>query len=130
MVTIGLGKKMMCGRAWQCANMTAFDVGCLIAMTLVRQETDVTVATVKNHKIIVSEIDNEETFEQVGNKLHHSEDPSSAPYKKLGKPLLWAMKMKKEYDVFINIVDQVLKLDKSQECLSMYRNVMKLPEAK
>jgi hypothetical protein len=127
LVTISLSKKTIEGRAWQCANMTGFEVGCFIAMTIVRQESDVTVATFKDNDINVVDVSNEETYEQIMRKLREI----STPNIKLNKPLLWAMEMKKTYDIFINVVDQVHeKYDKSQESLAVYRNTMKLPEAK
>ncbi|RLU22374.1 hypothetical protein DMN91_004652 [Ooceraea biroi] len=127
LVTISSNKKTVEGRAWQCGNMRGVEVGCFIAMTLVRQESDVTVATFKDNEIHVVDVGNEETYEQVVRKLREI----STANIKLSKPLLWAMKMKKEYDVFINIVDQVYeKHDRSQESLSLYRNMMQLPDAK
>ncbi|XP_029156043.1 60 kDa SS-A/Ro ribonucleoprotein-like [Nylanderia fulva] len=127
LVTISTNKAME-ACTWQTANMTGIETGCLIAMMLLRCETNVTIATFKNNGgVNTVNVNQTQSFSEILDVLHKIPIGST----NLSKPILWAMKEKAKYDVFINIVDQVYeKYDESQNTFISYRNDMQLPQAK
>ncbi|KAL6449393.1 hypothetical protein ACFW04_000763 [Cataglyphis niger] len=127
LVTIGMNKPMLEGRAWQNANMTGAETGCLIAMMLLRCETNVTVATFKHVGVYTADVDKTQSCSDILATL--KKIPVAGI--NLSKPILWAMKQKTKYDVFINVVDQVYeKYDESQKALISFRDELKHPQAK
>lgn len=127
MVTIDMNKVMLDSRAWRNANMTGAEAGCMIALSLVRCEKNVTVATFKNVGVHTVNIDKTASFGQTMRRL--SQMPVGNV--NLAKPMSWAAHQNNKYDVFINIVDQVhAKIDTSEEALVAYRTKLKLPHAK
>jgi len=118
---------MLDERAWHNGNMTGAETGCLIAMILLRCETDVTVATFKQHGLYTANVNKTQSYSEILKTLQ--EIPAAGT--NMSKPLLWAMKQKAKYDVFINIVDQVYEYcDESQKALISYRNELNLPQTK
>lgn len=118
---------MLEGRTWQNANMTGAETGCLIAMMLLRCETNVTVATFKHVGVYTADVDKTQSCSDILATL--KKIPVAGI--NLSKPILWAMKQKTKYDVFINVVDQVYeKYDESQKALISYRDELKHPQAK
>lgn len=127
MVTVDMNKVMLDTRAWQNANMTGAEAGCMIALSLVRCEKNVTVATFKNVGVHTVNIDKTASFGQTMRRL--SQMPVGNV--NLAKPMSWAAHQNNKYDVFINIVDQIHpKSDTSEESLIAYRTKLKLPHTK
>ncbi|XP_014485240.1 PREDICTED: 60 kDa SS-A/Ro ribonucleoprotein-like [Dinoponera quadriceps] len=127
MVTIDMNKVMLDSRAWRNANMTGAEAGCMIALSLIRCEKNVTVATFKNVGVHTVNIDKTASFGQTMRRL--SQMPVGNV--NLAKPMSWAAHQNNKYDVFINIVDQVhAKTDTSEEALVAYRTKLKLPHTK
>ncbi|XP_072765647.1 RNA-binding protein RO60 [Anoplolepis gracilipes] len=127
LVTISMNKMMLEGRAWHNANMTGAETGCLIAMMLLRCETNVTVATFKHVGVYKADVDKTQSFSEIMKTLKGIPVAGT----NLSKPITWAMKQKTKYDVFINVVDQVYeKYDDSQTTFTTYRDELKLPQAK
>lgn len=127
LVTISMNRVMLDERAWHNGNMTGAETGCLIAMILLRCETDVTVATFKQHGLYTANVNKTQSYSEILKTLQ--EIPAAGT--NMSKPLLWAMKQKAKYDVFINIVDQVYEYcDESQKALISYRNELNLPQTK
>lgn len=109
--------------AWpiQSGNVFGVEAGCFIAFMLLRSEQEVTVATFKKIGICTSNIDGSIPFDMFVERIQ--ELPSGNT--RLSKPILWAQRQRKVYDVFINVVDQVNeKYDDSQEALLDYRQQM------
>lgn len=117
---------MLDERAWHNANMTGAETGCLIAMMLLRCETNVTVATFKQHGLYTANVNKTQSYSEI---LEALKEPIGRT--NLSKPLLWAMRQKTKYDVFINVVDQVYEnCDGSQDILIQYREELNLPQTK
>lgn len=118
---------MLDERAWHNANMTGAETGCLIAMMLLRYETNVTVATFKQHGIYTANVNKTQSYSEILEALKEI----SFGKTNLSKPLSWAMKQNMKYDVFINVVDQVYEnCDGSQDILIKYREKENLPQTK
>jgi len=112
---------------WQNGNMTGIETAALIALILLRSEENVTIATFKNIGICTVNICKTDSFEDILKTLKTMSIGSTNP----SKPILWAKKQSKQYDVFINIIDQILqKHDESQENLISYKEHLKLPDTK
>ncbi|XP_008216494.1 60 kDa SS-A/Ro ribonucleoprotein isoform X2 [Nasonia vitripennis] len=127
MITINMNKTMLDSGCWQCSNVNAAEAGCLIALSLLRAEKNVTVAIFTNNGIQCVDIDMNLTLAQMMRKL----EPTSVDAIDLSKPMQWAAQKKKSIDVFINIVDQICqKSDSSEEGIKSYRAKMNLPNAK
>lgn len=127
LITIDMSKTMQESRVWHCGNMIPAEVGCLLALSLLRSEKNVTIATYKNVGIHVTNFDKNHSFAQAYTKLSHQ--PTGIV--NLNKPMAWATFQKKRYDVFINVVDMIsMNTDTSVEGIKTYRTKMKLPDAK
>ncbi|XP_012280335.1 60 kDa SS-A/Ro ribonucleoprotein [Orussus abietinus] len=127
MVVINMNKLMLESRAWRSGNVTAAEAGCLIALSLLRCEKTVTVATFKHIGVHVVNLDRNGTFGQAMRKLQQAPVGTVD----ISKPMSWATHQNKKYDIFINIVDQITqKLDESREAIKAYRTKMNLPNVK
>jgi 60 kDa SS-A/Ro ribonucleoprotein len=112
---------------WQCGNVNATEAGCLIALSLLRAEKNVTLATFVNSGVQCVDIDANSTLLQIMRKL----ESKTFETVDLGKPMQWAAKNNKSIDVFINIVDQICqKSNSSEQSIKSYRTKMNLPNAK
>ncbi|KMQ97425.1 60 kda ss-a ro ribonucleo [Lasius niger] len=129
LLTISTNKAME-APTWHNANMTGVETGCLIAMMLLRCETNVTIATYKNVQEQVTTVNVDKT-QSFSNILDILKTKTPVGGTNLSKPILWAKNEKAKYDVFINVVDQVYeRCDDSQNTFISYRDDMKLPQAK
>ncbi|KZC11497.1 60 kDa SS-A/Ro ribonucleoprotein [Dufourea novaeangliae] len=127
MVTIKMNKGMLETHTWRSGNVLGAEAGCMIALALLRSEENVTVATFKNVGVHIVKIDKTASFNQAMRKLQQTPVGNV----NLGKPMSWAAHHNNEYDVFINVVDQVFeKSDNSKESLQAYRLQLKLPNTK
>lgn len=114
---------------WHNAHMTGIETGCLIAMMLLRCGTNVTVATYGLNGISTVNIDRTQSFDKILKTL--KQIPGIRGVINLNKPIMWAKKQKKKYDVFINVVDQIFeKHDESPEALISYRDELQHSQAK
>lgn len=112
---------------WQNGNMTGIETAALIALILLRSEENVTIATFKNVGIYIVNVYKTDSFEDILETLKTAPLGSSNQ----SKPILWAKKQSKQYDVFINIIDQILqKHDESQENMISYKEHLNLPDTK
>ncbi|XP_077267898.1 RNA-binding protein RO60 [Temnothorax americanus] len=128
LVTISTNKSMEIP-TWQNGNMTGIETAALIALILLRSEENVTIATFTNDGDGISPVNvrNADSFEHILATLKASLVGST----NTSKPILWATKKSKPYDVFINIMDQIFQRhDESQEKLIAYKEHMKLPDTK
>ncbi|KAG5311801.1 RO60 protein, partial [Acromyrmex insinuator] len=126
LVTISTNKSMEVS-TWQNGNMTGIETAALIALILLRSEENVTIATFKNVGIYILNVYKTDSFEDILKTLKTAPLGSSNQ----SKPILWAKKQSKQYDVFINIIDQILqKHDESQENLISYKEHLNLPDTK
>ena len=122
-----MSEKMQVSPVWHCGNMNAAEVGCLLALSLLRSEKNVTVATFKDVGIHTANIEKNSTF---GHALRRMQQLPTGTVN-LSKPMSWASYKNKKYDVFINVVHQIsLKDDTSVEGITSYRTKMNLPDAK
>lgn len=127
MITISMNKSMTENGCWHCGHVNAAEAGCLIALSLVRAEKDVTVARFTKNGIQVIDVDRNVTPVQMVKKF----ELTSIDTIDMSKPMQWAIQEKKSIDVFINITDQICqKLDSSEEGIKSYRAKMNLPNAK
>lgn len=127
MITISMNKSMTENGCWHCGNVNAAEAGCLIALSLLRAEKNVTVAKFTKNGIQVIDVDPNSTLLQMMKKF----EVTSIDSIDMSKPMLWAIQEKKSIDVFINITDQICqKLDSSEEGIRSYRTKMNLPNAK
>lgn len=125
-MTISTNKSME-AHTWQNGNMTGIETASLIALILLRSEENVTIATYKNVGIYIANVYKTNSFEDILKTL------KSMPIGNTNssKPIVWAKKHSKQYDVFINIIDQIyLKHDESQENLLLYKEHLQLPNTK
>jgi len=112
---------------WQNGNMTGIETAALIALILIRSEENVTVATFKNIGMNLIEFYKTASYDDVLKILKTMPVGSTNS----SKPILWAKKQSKQYDVFINIMDEIYqKYDESQENLISYKERMNLPNTK
>ena len=121
-------KGMQESRVWHCDNMTGGEVGCLLALSLLRCEKNVTVATFKEAGIHIVNLDKNSTFRTAYRNLQRM--PNGII--NLNKPMLWASQHNKEYDVFINVIDQIAPRNKdaAEEGIAAYGTKMNLPNAR
>lgn len=113
---------------WQNGNMTGIETAALIALILIRSEENVTIATFKNIGMnLIKEFYKTDSYDHVLKTLKTMPVGSTNS----SKPILWAKNQSKQYDVFINIMDQIYqKYDESQENLISYKERMNLPNTK
>lgn len=126
LVTISTNKPMET-HTWQNGNMTGIETAALIAMILLRSEENVTIATFQNIGIYLVDVYKTNSFDDILKTI------KKMPVGNINssKPILWAKKQSKQYDVFINIIDQIFpKYDESQENLISYKEHMNLPQTK
>lgn len=124
---VTISTKSMETQTWQNGNMTGLETAALIAMILLRSEENVTIATFKNIGIYLVNVYKTDSFEDILKILKGMPIGSTNS----SKPILWAKKQSKQYDVFINIMDQIFqKHDESQDNLMSYKEHMNLPHAK
>lgn len=122
-----MNKSIMENGCWSCGHVNAAEAGCLIALSLLRAEKDVTVAKFTKNGVQVIDVDPNSTLLQVMKKF----DLSSVDTIDMSKPMQWAIQEKKSIDVFINITDQICqKLESSEDGIKSYRTKMNLPNAK
>ncbi|XP_066584873.1 RNA-binding protein RO60-like [Prorops nasuta] len=127
MITINTNKIMLESRAWRNGNLNGLEAGCIIALSLLRSEENVTIATFDNAGVHIANIEKTLSFPQTMRKLQQA-TPGTV---KLNEPMVWASQQNNRYDVFINVVDQINeKNDKSEKVVAAYRTSMKLPQAK
>lgn len=127
LITIDMSQTMKESHVWHCGNMIPAEVGCLLALSLLRAEKNVTIATFKNVGIHIANLDKNFSFAQAYTRM--LQQPTGIV--NLSKPMAWATFQKKKYDVFINVVDMInMNNDNSTEGIKAYRNEMSLPEAK
>ncbi|XP_043253937.1 60 kDa SS-A/Ro ribonucleoprotein-like [Colletes gigas] len=126
-VTIDMNKVMLGKQTWRGGNVNGAEAGCLIALSLLRSEKNVTIATFKNIGIHMVNIDKTASFSQAMRRLQQMPVGNV----NLGKPMSWAANQKMKYDVFINVVDQIYeKFDTSEEALQKYKTALTLPNTK
>lgn len=113
---------------WQNGNMTGIETAALIVLILLRSEENVTIATFKNIGIYLVNVYRTDSYDDVLKTLKAMPVGNTNS----SKPILWAKKQSKQYDVFINIMDQIYqKHDESQENLISYKEHMNdLPNTK
>ena len=112
---------------WHCGNVKAAEAGCLLALSLIKAEKHVTVATFSNDGIRPLEIDENMSLNQLMKKI----EPTNVEMIDLSKLMIWAAQEKKVIDVFINVTDHINpKADSSEEGIKSYRVKEKLPNAK
>lgn len=128
MVTINMSKPMQQTRTWHSGNVNVAEAGCMIALSLLRCEKNVTIATFKDVGVHTINLDPTSSFGQAMRRLQNM--PTGLV--DLGKAMSWAAHKGKKYDVFINVVDQMFltTTDASMEALSAYRQKMNLPNTK
>ncbi|XP_043795391.1 60 kDa SS-A/Ro ribonucleoprotein-like isoform X1 [Apis laboriosa] len=127
MITINMNKVMIETHTWRSGNINGAEAGCIIALALLRSEKNVTIATFKNIGIHVMNIDKTASFGQTMKRLQQMPVGNV----NLGKPMSWAAHQNNKYDVFINVVDQILeKSDASEEALQAYKTKLKLTNTK
>lgn len=127
MITINMNKVMIETHTWRSGNINGAEAGCIIALALLRSEKNVTIATFKNVGIHVMNIDKTASFSQTMKRLQQMPVGNV----NLGKPMSWAAHQNNKYDVFINVVDQILeKSDASEEALQAYKTKLKLANTK
>ncbi|XP_011863194.1 PREDICTED: 60 kDa SS-A/Ro ribonucleoprotein-like [Vollenhovia emeryi] len=126
LVTISTNK-LMEANTWQNGNMTGLETAALIALILLRSEENVTIATFKSLGHYSVNVYKTDSFDDI---LKALKEPSSGNINS-SKPISWAKQNSKEYDVFINVMDQIFqKYDDSEESLISYKQQMNLPHAK
>ncbi|XP_011708161.1 PREDICTED: 60 kDa SS-A/Ro ribonucleoprotein-like [Wasmannia auropunctata] len=129
LVTISTNKAMETS-TWQNGNMTGLETAALIALTLLRSEENVTIATFRNVGIYIVNVQGTDSYDDILNAIRSASrvhQGSTNP----SKPILWAKNKPKQYDVFINIMDQIFqKHDESQEHLISYKEDQNLPDTK
>ncbi|XP_028050393.1 60 kDa SS-A/Ro ribonucleoprotein [Monomorium pharaonis] len=127
---VTISTKSMDVPTWQNGNMSGIETAALIALILLRSEENVTIATFKNtgiHCINLVNVCKTDSFEHILRTLKAMPIGST----NLSKPILWAKKQSEQYDVFINIMDQIIqKHDESQENLISYKEHLNLPQTK
>lgn len=133
MITIDMNKPMQEKLAWHGGNVSPAEAGCLIALCLLRCETNVTVATFKANGIHTVNIDKTGSLGQIVGRMKRT----PAGNANLEKPMTWAGQNNKKYDVFINVVDEIepkhgnnVRIDNSRKAIIDYRKKMSLPNAK
>ncbi|KAG5326532.1 RO60 protein, partial [Acromyrmex heyeri] len=99
----------------------------LCSLIIINLIDNITIATFKNVGIYILNVYKTDSFEDILKTLKTAPLGSSNQ----SKPILWAKKQSKQYDVFINIIDQILqKHDESQENLISYKEHLNLPDTK
>ncbi|KYN05003.1 PREDICTED: 60 kDa SS-A/Ro ribonucleoprotein-like [Cyphomyrmex costatus] len=126
LVTISTNKSMEAS-TWQNGNMTGLETAALMALILLRSEENVTIATYRNVGIHPVNVFKTDSFEDILKTLKMVSLGSTNS----SKPIFWATARSKQFDVFINIMDQILqKHDESQERLKSYKEDLNLPDTK
>lgn len=133
MITIDMNKTMLESHAWRCRNVTAAEAGCVIALSHLRCEKNITIATFKDVGIHTVNLSKTASFGQAMRRLQQMPVGEI----NLSKPMTWAAHQNRKYDVFINVVDVVnqkfeflTKPNNAKETIKMYRSKMNLPNAK
>ncbi|XP_046738503.1 60 kDa SS-A/Ro ribonucleoprotein-like [Diprion similis] len=133
MITIDMNKAMQGSPAWRCGNLSSAEAGCLIALCLLRSEVNVTVAVFKKFSVHEVYLNKNASLGQIVKKMKQT--PTGDV--NLEKPMIWAAEKKKQFDVFINVVDVVdkrfgneVRTDNPRKAIKEYRSKMGLKNAK
>ncbi|KAI4491298.1 hypothetical protein M0802_010231 [Mischocyttarus mexicanus] len=126
MITINANKVMWESHTWHNGIMNGAEAGFLIAYTLSRCEKNTIFAVFDMFDVNIVNLNQSldffsliSTYQPMSNKNIH-----------LSTPIKWASKENVQYDVFINVVDNVVDYNESEKDFEEYKKQMNLPHAK
>ncbi|XP_046829031.1 60 kDa SS-A/Ro ribonucleoprotein-like [Vespa crabro] len=126
MITINANKIMWKCPTWRSGNVNAAEAGFLIAYTLSRCEKDITAAAFDVIDVHIINLDQSLYF----SSLISVYQPMPNNIIRLSSPIIWASQKGYQYDVFINVIDDIIDYNECEEVFEDYRKQMNLPHTK
>ncbi|KAI4488412.1 hypothetical protein M0804_005260 [Polistes exclamans] len=126
MITINANKVMWESNTWHNGIVNGAEAGFLIAYTLSRCEKDVTVAVFDIIDVDIVNLNQSLDFFS----LISTYQPMSNKNIRLSTPIKWASKQSYQYDVFINVVNDIVDYNECEQNFEEYKKRMNLPHAK
>lgn len=126
MITINVNKIMWKCPTWRSGNVNAAEAGFLMAYALSRCEKDVTTAAFDVIDVHIINLNQPLHF----SSLMNAYQPMPNNIVRLSSPIMWASQKGYQYDVFINVMDDIVDYTECAEVFEDYKNQMNLPNTK
>ncbi|XP_015179285.1 PREDICTED: 60 kDa SS-A/Ro ribonucleoprotein-like [Polistes dominula] len=126
MITIDANKVMWGSKTSRNGTVNGADAGFLIAYTLSRCEKDVTVALFDIIDVDIVNLNQSLSFFSLSTTYQFKSKKDI----RLSNPIKWASKQNYQYDVFINVVNDIVNYNECEENFEEYKKQMNLPNAK